>query len=79
MIFKLVGTLKIGRGQIISFHPKSATTGPSVADTDHYLKRSEYSEYSHLPCSIRQVGTCWFHLNNFGPSANLIAKYSKRS
>lgn len=39
MIFNLVSTLKIGRGQLIIFQPKSATMGPGMAGTDHYLKK----------------------------------------
>lgn len=78
MIFKLVGTLKIGRCQIISLHQKP-TMGPGAADADHYLEKSWIFWIFHLPCRTRQVGTCWFHLSNFYPSGNLIAKCLKRS
>lgn len=39
MIFNLVSTLKIGRGQLIIFQPESAAVGPGMASTDHYLKK----------------------------------------
>lgn len=62
MIFKLVGTLKTGRDQIISLHPKSATMGPSTTDTDNYLKKKV--NILNIPPSLQhQAG--WYMLVSF--------------